>query len=79
MVSTANRATVSEVSRQVDCKLCLTRNCPMSKLESSPVSNCNTYREANCAFCAVVECVLNGTLNSPVLACDSFKLLGSNA
>jgi hypothetical protein len=77
MVVTAT-ADTAQVAQKADCNQCLTRSCPMNKLDNSPVTSCSSFRLANCAFCAVSDCPLNGTINAPVLNCNSFKLLGAN-
>jgi hypothetical protein len=75
MVATVERNGVSQMTRQANCSVCLTRDCPLSGNADSPVNVCNTYREVNCAFCAVKNCAMNGMMNSPVMACDAFQIL----
>lgn len=65
----------TQVPRQANCTICLTRNCPMAGTLDSPVQLCINYRQANCYFCNKSDCALNGSLESPVRVCEQFELL----
>ncbi len=75
MVQDAPVAT--QVSREANCTVCLTRNCPMAGSVNSPVRLCSGFRQANCYLCNQSECVLNGSMDAPVRVCDQFEMLAA--
>ena len=62
----------TNVPRQANCTVCLTRACSLVGTLDSPVRLCNSYRQANCYFCDRSDCAMNGSEDSPVLVCNQF-------
>lgn len=75
MVKETSDAT--QVPREANCTVCLTRNCAMVGSLTFPVRLCSSFRQANCYICNQSECVLKGSLESPVRVCDQFQWIAA--